>query len=85
LTRTKESPNAYVDRLESGWLKSGGPKDVGGTNHNAGVPRELISSITGHEPKRIDDVLAHYTARTADQAATALNMRLAHEAKGATP
>jgi hypothetical protein len=46
------------------------------------VPRELISSITGHEPKSIDEVLAHYTARTADQAAAALNMRLAHEAKG---
>jgi integrase len=54
-------------------------------NHDAGVPRELISSITGHEPKSIDEVLAHYTARTADQAATALNMRLAHEAKGTKP
>ncbi len=51
-------------------------------NHDAGVPRELISSITGHEPANIDAVLAHYTARTADQAAAALNMRVAHEAKG---
>ena len=50
-------------------------------NHDAGVPRELISSITGHEPANIDAVLAHYTARTADQAAAALNMRVAHEAK----
>ena len=50
-------------------------------NHDAGVPRELISSITGHEPANIDAVLAHYTARTADQATTALNMRVAHEAK----
>jgi integrase len=50
-------------------------------NHDAGVPRELISSITGHEPANIDAVLAHYTARTADQATTALNMRIAHEAK----
>jgi hypothetical protein len=49
-------------------------------NHDAGVPRELISAITGHEPANIDAVLAHYTARTADQAATALNMRVAHEA-----
>jgi hypothetical protein len=50
-------------------------------NHDAGVPRELISAITGHEPANIDTVLAHYTARTADQAATALIMRVAHEAK----
>ena len=51
-------------------------------NHDAGVPRDLISSITGHEPANIDAVLAHYTARTADQATAALNMRVAHEAKG---
>jgi hypothetical protein len=51
-------------------------------NHDAGVPRELISAITGHEPANIDAVLAHYTARTADQAAAALSMRVAHEAKG---
>jgi hypothetical protein len=50
-------------------------------NHDAGVPRDLIASITGHEPANIDAVLAHYTARTADQAATALNMRVAHEAQ----
>jgi hypothetical protein len=50
-------------------------------SHDAGVPRELISSITGHEPANIDAVLAHYTVRTADQATTALNMRVAHEAK----
>ena len=50
-------------------------------NHDAGVPRELISAITDHKPANIDTVLAHYTARTADQAATALIMRVAHEAK----
>ena len=50
-------------------------------NHDAGVPRELISAITGHEPANIDAVLAHYTARTADQAATALSMRVAYEEK----
>jgi len=52
-------------------------------NHDAGVRHDLISSITGHEPANIDAVLAHYTARTADQATAALNMRVAHEAKGA--
>ena len=50
-------------------------------NHDAGISRELISGITGHEPESVDEVLAHYTARTADQAARALNLRLAHEAK----
>ena len=53
-------------------------------NHDAGVPRDLISSITGHEPANIDAVLAHYTARTADQATAALNMRVAHEAKASS-
>jgi hypothetical protein len=42
----------------------------------------VVTSGSGHEPNSIDEVLAHYTARTADQAAAALNMRLAHEAKG---
>jgi hypothetical protein len=28
-------------------------------NHDAGVPRDLISSITGHEPANIDAMLAH--------------------------
>jgi integrase len=53
-------------------------------NHDAGVPRELISAITGHELATIDAVMKCYTARTADQAAAALNIRLAHEAKEAT-
>ena len=50
-------------------------------NHDAGVPRELISSINGHKPANIDAVLAHHTARTVGQATTALNMRVDHEAK----
>jgi hypothetical protein len=37
--------------------------------------------ITGHSPDEINDILAHYRARTADQAAVALALRLAHEAK----
>jgi integrase len=53
-------------------------------NHDAGVPRELISAITGHELATIDAVMKCYTARTADQAAAALNIRLAHEAKRAS-
>lgn len=54
-------------------------------NHDAGVPRERIAAITGHELATIDDVMRHYTAVTADQAEAALQMRLAHEAKkGAT-
>jgi len=50
-------------------------------NHDAGVPRELIRAITGHELDTIDEVLKCYAAVTADQAATALSIRLAHEAK----
>lgn len=49
--------------------------------HDAGVPRELIASITGHELREIDEVMKCYAASTADQAAVALNMRIAHEAK----
>jgi len=52
-------------------------------NHDAKVPRDLMPAITGHEPKMIDEVLAHYHARTADQAAEALNIRVEHEAKRA--
>jgi len=52
--------------------------------HDAGIPRELIRGITGHEMATIDEVMACYTASTADQAAAALQMRLDHEAKGAT-
>jgi len=52
-------------------------------NHDAGVPRELIPSITGHELATIDEVMKCYNARTADQAAAALTIRLAHEAKEA--
>ena len=53
-------------------------------NHDAKVPRELIAGITGHELATIDDVMRCYTAVTADQAEAALQMRLDHEAKGAT-
>ena len=50
-------------------------------NHDAGVPRELIRAITGHELDTIDQVLKCYAAVTADQAAAALNIRMAYEAK----
>lgn len=50
-------------------------------NHDAGVPRERIAAITGHEMATIDDVMRHYTAVTADQAEAALQIRLDHEAK----
>jgi integrase len=50
-------------------------------NHDAGVPRELIRAITGHELDTIDEVLKCYAAVTADQAAAALTIRLAHEAR----
>jgi integrase len=52
-------------------------------NHDAGVPRELIASISGHELTTIDDVMRCYTAVTADQATAALQMRMEHEKKGA--
>jgi hypothetical protein len=48
----------------------------------SGVPRELIRAITGHELDTIDQVLKCYAAVTADQAAAALNIRLAYEAEG---
>lgn len=51
-------------------------------NHYAGAPRELIRVITGHEPDTIDQVLKCYAAVTANQAAAALNIRLAYEADG---
>jgi hypothetical protein len=50
-------------------------------NFDAGVPPNLIGGITGHSPDEINDILAHYRARTADQAAAALELRMAHEAK----
>ena len=50
-------------------------------NFDAGVPPKLIGGITGHSPDEIDDILAHYRARTADQATAALELRMAHEAK----
>jgi hypothetical protein len=53
-------------------------------NFDAGVPPNLIGGITGHSPDEINDILAYYRARTADQAAAALELRMAHEAKGAT-
>ena len=51
-------------------------------NHDAGVPRELIQSMTGHEFDRIDQVLKCYAAVTADQAAAAFSIRPACEAEG---
>ena len=45
-------------------------------NHDAGISRELIGSITGHSPQSIDEIMAHYTARTADQAEAALSTRV---------
>jgi len=53
-------------------------------NHDAGVPRELIRAITGHELDTIDQVLKCYAAVTADQAAAALNIRLAYESQEAS-
>jgi hypothetical protein len=50
-------------------------------NFDAGVPPNLIGGITGHSPDEINDILAHYRARTADQAAAALELRMAHDAK----
>lgn len=49
---------------------------------DAGVPPELIRGITGHTENEINDILKHYRARTADQAAAALQLRIDHEAKG---
>jgi hypothetical protein len=48
---------------------------------DAGVPRELIRGIAGRELDTIDQVLKRYAAVTADQAAAALNIRLAYEAE----
>jgi hypothetical protein len=53
-------------------------------NFDAGVPPNLIGGITGHSPDKINDILAHYRARTADQAAAALELHMAHEAKKST-
>jgi hypothetical protein len=50
-------------------------------NHDAGISRELIGSITGYSPESIDQIMAHYMARTADQAEAALNLRMQHETK----
>jgi hypothetical protein len=44
------------------------------------VPRELIRAIPGRELDTIDELLMSYAAVTADQAAAALDIRLAHEA-----
>ncbi len=49
-------------------------------NHDAGISRELIGSITGHSPESIDEIMAHYMARTADQAEAALTLRMKFEA-----
>lgn len=50
---------------------------------DAGIPPDLIGGITGHSPDEINDILAHYPARTADRAAAALQLRIDHEAKEA--
>lgn len=50
-------------------------------NADAGVPPHLIGSITGHSQNEIDEILAYYRARTADQAKAAIEMRLEHEKK----
>lgn len=50
---------------------------------DAGTPPALIGGITGHRQDEIDEILAHYRARTADQAQAAMQWRLDHEAKGA--
>jgi hypothetical protein len=52
-------------------------------NFDAGIPPELIGGITGHTTEEINDILRHYRANTADQAQAAIDLRLAHEAKGA--
>lgn len=51
-------------------------------NNDAGVPRELIRAITGHQLDTIDRVLKSTRPVTAGQAAAALNIRLAYEAAG---
>lgn len=51
---------------------------------DAGIPSQLIGGITGHSQDEIDQILAHYRARTADQAAAALQLRMDHEAKEKT-
>ena len=48
------------------------------------MPSNLIGGITGHSQKEIDEILACYRARTAEQAAAALNWRIDYEAKEAT-
>lgn len=50
---------------------------------DAGIPPDLIGGITGHSLDEINDILAHYRARTADRAAAALQLRIDHEAKEA--
>jgi hypothetical protein len=51
-------------------------------NHDAGIPRELIRAITGHELDTIDQVLKCYAAVAAHRAAAALNIRQAYGAEG---
>lgn len=46
---------------------------------DAGVPPYLIGGITGHSQKEIDEILAYDHARTADQAAAAMEWRLKYE------
>ena len=52
-------------------------------DHDAGVPRELIRAITGHELDTIGQVLKCDAAVTADQVAAAPNIRLAYEGQSA--
>lgn len=46
---------------------------------DAGVPPHLIGGITGHSQDEVDEILAYYRARTADQAAAALTWRIEYE------
>lgn len=46
---------------------------------DAGVPPHLIGGVTGHSQDEVDEILAYYRARTADQAAAALTWRIEHE------
>ena len=43
----------------------------------------LTNRVTGHELDTIDQVLKYYAVVTADQAAAALNIRLAYEGQSA--
>lgn len=50
-------------------------------NFDAGVPADAIGGLTGHTTQEVHQILKHYRRRTADQAKTALLLRLDHEGK----